>query len=110
MLPEKLRPPFNGLAGELKAIPPPVPFVCFVGLVVNPSELFGIMGCALLFTQAAGGFSWFTPAIGLILKHHSDLEPARWTTPPEPATDNGTTATLTLSPAPGNRFFRLAKP
>jgi hypothetical protein len=43
MLPEKLKPAFNRLAGATTAIPPLVLFVWFVGFAVNPAALFGFI-------------------------------------------------------------------
>jgi hypothetical protein len=47
---------------------------------------------------------------GFVLQQNPDLNPANWTTPPESITDNGTTHSISFSPAPGHRFFRLFKP
>jgi hypothetical protein len=47
---------------------------------------------------------------GFVLQQNPDLNPANWTTPSEIVTDNGTTKSIGVSPAPGNRFFRLFKP
>ncbi len=40
----------------------------------------------------------------------SVANPTNWNIPPEPIFDNGTNEYITVSPSPGNRFFRLQSP
>lgn len=47
---------------------------------------------------------------GFVLQQGTDLNLANWTTPQETITDNGATKSISVSPAPGNRFFRLFAP
>ncbi len=65
---------------------------------------------ALSITQADGMVvvAWPFPSIGFSLQHNTGL--TSWTTPPETITDTVTTRSLTFSPVPGSRFFRLFKP
>jgi hypothetical protein len=41
------------------------------------------------------------------LQQNADLTGTNWTTPSEGVTDNGTTKSITVNPALGNRLFRL---
>ena len=54
--------------------------------------------------------SWPAPPTGFELQQNTNLNPATWTMPSETVTDNGTTRSITVSPVPGSRFFRLFKP
>jgi uncharacterized delta-60 repeat protein len=54
--------------------------------------------------------SWPSPSTGFELQQNTNLNPVNWTTPSETVTDNGTTRSITVSPALGNRFYRLFKP
>ena len=54
--------------------------------------------------------SWPSPSTGFQLQQNTNPNSTNWTTPSEAITDNGTTRSITVSPAPGNRFFRLFKP
>lgn len=54
--------------------------------------------------------SWPFLSTGFALQQNADLSTANWTTLSEIVTDNGTTKSIGVSPAPGNRFFRLFKP
>jgi len=51
--------------------------------------------------------SWPSSATGFLLEQNTDLTGTNWTTPSEAVTDNGTTKSITVSPGPGNRLFRL---
>jgi hypothetical protein len=69
---------------------------------------------ALSLTIAQSGnnliVAWPSPSAGFQLQQKTDLNMPNWTAPSEVVTDNGTTKSITVSPAPGNRFFRLHKP
>jgi uncharacterized delta-60 repeat protein len=54
--------------------------------------------------------SWPSAATGFVLQQSTNLNAANWTTPSETITDNGTTKSISVSPAPGDRFFRLIRP
>ena len=54
--------------------------------------------------------SWPSPSTGFVLEQNTDLKTTNWITPSETVTDSGTIRFITVSPAPGNRFFRLFKP
>jgi hypothetical protein len=47
---------------------------------------------------------------GFELQQDTDLTGVDWTTPPETITDNGATKSISVSPALGNRYFRLFAP
>ena len=51
--------------------------------------------------------SWPVSATGFQLQQSTNLGVGNWTPPPEATIDNGTTRSITVSPAPGNRWFRL---
>lgn len=53
--------------------------------------------------------SWPSAATGFELQQNTNLNAGNWTTPPETITDNGTIKTVNITPAPGERFFRLFK-
>lgn len=65
---------------------------------------------AIVRSDALITISWPSPSTGFVLQQNTDLNTANWTTPSEIVTDNGTTKSISVSPAPGNRFFRLFKP
>ena len=54
--------------------------------------------------------SWPASATGFVLQQNTNLDTTNWTTPSETVTDNGTTRSISVSPAPGSRWFRLLKP
>ncbi len=54
--------------------------------------------------------SWPSASTGFVLQQNTNLSTTNWTIPSETVTDNGTTRSISASPAPGNRFFRLFKP
>jgi hypothetical protein len=53
--------------------------------------------------------SWPSPSAGWILQHNSDLKTTNWGTPPQVVSDNGTEKFIIVSPATGNRFYRLIR-
>jgi uncharacterized delta-60 repeat protein len=54
--------------------------------------------------------SWPSPSTGFVLQQNTDLKTTNWTTASEIVTDNGMIRFITVSQAPGNRFYRLFKP
>lgn len=54
--------------------------------------------------------SWSSPSVGWRLQHNTSFDPANWATPAATITDNGTTKFIVVTPAAGNRFYRLSKP
>ena len=54
--------------------------------------------------------SWPSPSTGYILQQSGNLLPAGWANFQGVTTDNGTTKSITISPANGNQFFRLQSP
>lgn len=54
--------------------------------------------------------SWPFPSTGFVLQQNTNLNTTNWTAPPETVNDNGTTRSISVTPAPGNRFYRLFKP
>lgn len=54
--------------------------------------------------------SWPSSATGFEVQQNTDLNTPNWTTPSEAVTDNGPTKSISVSPVPGSRFFRLFKP
>jgi uncharacterized delta-60 repeat protein len=69
---------------------------------------------ALSLTIAQSGnaviVSWPSSATGFELQQSTDLNMPNWTAPAEVMTDNGTTKSISVKPAPGQRYFRLYKP
>lgn len=83
--------------------------------VVRPrvARLLGdFMGPSLGITQSNAFVivSWPSFSINFELQQNTDLNAANWATPPEIVTDNGQTRSISVSPAPGNRVYRLVKP
>lgn len=54
--------------------------------------------------------SWPSPSSGWSLQQNTDPRSTNWTAVPGDPADNGTTRSVTVTPAPGNRFYRLTKP
>ena len=54
--------------------------------------------------------SWPSSATNYVLQQNSDLATANWTPVGLPVTTNGATLSVTISPQPGNLFFRLNRP
>jgi hypothetical protein len=54
--------------------------------------------------------SWPSPSAGFILQQNSDLTTTNWTRVDLPVGDDGTTKSMIIAPAAGNRFFRLKNP
>jgi hypothetical protein len=54
--------------------------------------------------------SWPSPAAGWNLEQNTNLTSATWVTPAESVTDDGSTKSIIVNPAAGNRFYRLHKP
>ncbi len=77
------------------------------------ARLFGNSIAPALNITQSGDFmivSWPSAATGFVLQQSIDLKKPNWTAPPETVTDTGTTKSISVSPAPGSRFFRLYKP
>jgi len=55
-------------------------------------------------------FAWPSSATGFVLQQNSDLKTANWATSGFSVSDDGMTRSVTVTPPPGNLFFRLAKP
>jgi hypothetical protein len=53
---------------------------------------------------------WPSPSTGWNPQQNGVLNTANWVTPPESINDNGTNKFIIVSPAAGNRFYRLHKP
>jgi hypothetical protein len=52
--------------------------------------------------------SWPSPSTGFVLQQNNDgIGTANWSNVLTTPNDNGTTKTVTVSPATGNRFYRL---
>jgi hypothetical protein len=64
--------------------------------------------------MATGGnsalISWPSPATGFILQECTNPAGGSWTAASETVVDNGTIRYIIVSPATGNRFYRLVGP
>jgi uncharacterized delta-60 repeat protein len=82
--------------------------------VVRPyvARLFGDSAPSLNIAQSNAVMivSWPSPLTGFVLQQNTNLSSPHWNTPSETVTDNGTTKSISVSPTPGNRYFRLFKP
>src|SRR6266478_2701952 len=68
-------------------------------------------GAPLLSITPSGGsviISWPSPSTGFNLEQNSSVATTNWTSVGSPS-DNGTTKSITVSPAIGNKFYRLKK-
>lgn len=54
--------------------------------------------------------SWSSAATGWSLQQNSSLVSSNWTAVSETIADNGTSKFIIVSPAAGNRFYRLIRP
>jgi hypothetical protein len=54
--------------------------------------------------------SWPSPSTGFVLQQNTNLSTTNWAISSESVTDNGTTKSISASPGPGNRLYRLFKP
>ena len=54
--------------------------------------------------------SWPSPSTGYVLQQGGSLLPAGWANFQGVTTDNGTTKSITISPASSTQFFRLQSP
>lgn len=54
--------------------------------------------------------SWPSPSTGWELQQNTDLNTTDWMTPAESISNDGTKKFITVTPATGNRFYRLVQP
>ena len=54
--------------------------------------------------------SWPSPSTGFALQQNLDLAGTNWVTPSEIINDDGVNRSIIVTPAPGNRLFRLQHP
>jgi T5SS/PEP-CTERM-associated repeat protein len=54
--------------------------------------------------------SWPSIYVGYFLEQNPDLAPGNWSAVSDTPADNGTTRSVTITPATGNMFYRLSKP
>jgi hypothetical protein len=81
-------------------------FWSLVGTVQTP-------GAPLLGIQLSGNLVmvyWPSPSTGFNPQVNTNLASTNWVAPPETVQDNGTNKYLLVSPAAGNRFYRLKHP
>jgi hypothetical protein len=106
--------PGSGVNGPVQAVAVQ-PDGKILNSVVRPyvARLYGDSPWPSLSIARSNAFvivSWLSPAIGFGLQQNTNLNTTHWTTSPETVTDNGTTRSITVSPAAGSRFYRLFKP
>jgi hypothetical protein len=53
---------------------------------------------------------WPSPSAGFSLQMNSSAGTTNWVTATDSVTDNGTIRSITVSPATGNRYYRLVSP
>jgi serpin B len=82
----------------------------FLGRLANPSQSVPVPTGQLTIAQTSTNLiiSWPYPSTGLTLQQNSDLTTTNWT-PTGGISNDGTNNSITITPSPGNMFFRLSQ-
>ena len=78
--------------------------------LVESVAVFPVPALSIAQADAQVVVSWPFPSAGFLLQQNTSLDSTGWTLPSETVTDSATTRSITVTPAPGSRFFQLFRP